>query len=152
MYKHIGYATILSMMQEPESGNHDAQCSSCLFSGDAKGSMLGTLKREQSLDQLRPYQIIRSWSPALITKIFHNLPHKFWLFLANKTKTKKMFSCDDFFFLVSDYLETWLNLMTVSIFFLKSRQGEPQTRWLSVNARLDTFSLDFPFYRVKIIL
>ena len=63
-----------SMMQEPESGNHDAQCSSCLFSGDAKGSMLGTLKREQSLDQLRPYQIIRSWSPALITKIFHNLP------------------------------------------------------------------------------
>ena len=60
------------------------------------------------------------------------------------------------YFLVLDYLEPWLNFMIVSMFVLESRQAgdvqnpEPQTQWLSVNARLDTLSLNFPVYKVKI--
>ena len=60
------------------------------------------------------------------------------------------------YFLVLDYLEPWLNFMIVSVFVLESRQvgdvqnPEPQTQWLSVNARLDTLSVNFPVYKVKI--
>ena len=56
----------------------------------------------------------------------------------------------NFHFLVLDYLESWLNLMIVSVFVLESRQvgniqnHESQTQWLSISARLNTI------YRVKI--
>ena len=66
-----------------------------------------------------------------------------------KTTTKKYSTViDNFYFLVLDYLKSWLNLVIVSMFILESRQvgdvrnREPQTRWLSVNARVDTLSLN----------
>ena len=63
---------------------------------------------------------------------------------------------NNFYFLALDYLESWLNLVIVSLFVLDSRQvgevwnREPQTRWLSINARPDTLSLNFIVYWVKI--
>ena len=98
------------------------------------------------------------WSPARITKIFPNLPHEFWLLPANERKKTKKHSnvINNFYFLVLDYLESWLNLIIVSMFVLESRQvedvrnREPQTRWLSVNARLGTLSLNFSVYWVQI--
>ena len=63
---------------------------------------------------------------------------------------------NNFYFLVLDYLKSSLNLMIVSMFVLQSRQVEdvqncePQTLWLSINARLDNLSLNFPVYWVKI--
>ena len=46
--------------------------------------------------------------------------------------------------------------MIVSMFVLESRLGdvrnrEPQTRWLSANARFDTLSINFPVYWVEIL-
>ena len=43
---------IASMMQEPGSGNHDVQCSGCLFSQDEKRSMSIMPKIEQSLSNI----------------------------------------------------------------------------------------------------
>ena len=64
---------------------------------------------------------------------------------------KKTFNCDkQYYFLVLDYLEFWLNLIIFSMLVSDSmqvwnlRNREPQTRWPSVNARLDTFSFNFP--------
>ena len=74
-----------------------------------------------------------------------------------KTKIKKHSAViNNFYFFVLDYLGSWLNLMIVSMFVLESRQvrviqnHKPQTQRLSINAKLDTLSLKFPVYWVKI--
>ena len=54
---------------------------------------------------------------------------------------------NNFYFLVLYYLESWLNLMIVSMLVLGSGQVgdlwncEPQKRWLCINARLNTLSV-----------
>ena len=74
----------------------------------------------------------------------------------NKSKKKHSTVINNFYFFVLDYLEPWLNLIIISVFILESRQAgevrnrEPQTRWLLVNARIDTLSLNFAVYWVEI--
>ena len=71
-------------------------------------------------------------------------------------KRKHSTEINNFHFLVLNYLESWLNLMNISKFLLERRQvgdiwnREPQTWWLSTNARLDTLSLNFLVYWFEI--
>ena len=101
--------------------------------------------------------IIAFLKASHIKSFVHGHPpasQKYFLFYRMKfgyclqTKEKKTL-INNFYFLVLDYLESWLNLIIVSMFVLENRQvrdlrnREPQTRWLSVNATLDTRSLNF---------
>ena len=111
----------------------------------------------------------KSWKvrPVILSHSFMvNHPHhknisefSAWILIIackRKKKNKKHSTViNDFYLLVSDYLESWLNFMIVSMFILEIRQVgdvrncEPQTQWLSLNSRLDT-SLNFLVYWVEI--
>ena len=101
-------------------------------------------------------------SPAMLNHLFivtlptlrnyfliYHMNFDYCLQTKEKNKNKKHSTVmSNFYFLVLD----WLNLMIVWMFVLESWQVgnvgncEPQTQWLSVNARLDTLSLNFPVY------
>ena len=73
-----------------------------------------------------------------------------------KTTKEKKSTVTNFCFLILDYLESWFNLMIISVVYFREQASadvqncEPQTQRLSINATLKTCSLIFLVYWVKI--
>ena len=80
------------------------------------------------LDQL--YQTFPSWPIALITKMFVNLPHGFWL-SSTKEKLGKTIHFARIVFVVWNYEERIILALALNVWFLW---------WLSVYAVVNTFS------------